>query len=154
MVRPDVLSHGGYGARPKTTGLARQTESVWAEAGPTKLQPGSGVPSRDSSAAEVGYRQPAHLGQPSQTSGVHAYPPPSLDVPSGSTSAQSPVLYWEQLTGRWVRDPNVAFGLSPFHSTPDGRLEGFIAEARGTCQSTKVVDVSQCVSGASGPPPA
>jgi len=29
VVRPDVVSNGGYGARPKTTGLARQTESAW-----------------------------------------------------------------------------------------------------------------------------
>jgi len=54
---------------------------------------------------------------------------------------------------QWVQAPSVASGLSPFHSTPDARLEGFIVEARGTCQSSKVVDVSQCVSGASGPLP-
>jgi len=70
MPWPDVLSQGGYGARPKTTGSARQTESVWEEAEPTKLQPGSGVPSRDSSAAKVGYGQPAHLGQLRQPSGA------------------------------------------------------------------------------------
>jgi len=52
-----------------------------------------------------------------------------------------------------VQAPSVASGLSPFHSTHEVRLEGFIAEARGTCQSSKVVDVSQCVSRASGPPP-
>jgi len=33
------------------------------------------------------------------------------------------------------------------------RLEGFIAEAWGTCQTTEAVDVSQCVVGASGLPP-
>ena len=32
-------------------------------------------------------------------------------------------------------------------------MTGFIAEARGTCQSANVVDVSQCVSGTSGQPP-
>jgi len=84
------------------TGLAKQTESVWVEAGPTKLPPSYGVPSRDSSAAEVGYGQPAHLGQPSQPSGVHAYPPPRLDEQSRSTSVQSPVVYWDQSTEQWV----------------------------------------------------
>jgi len=65
---------------------------------------------------------------------------------------QSPVLYWDQSTGQWVRAPSVASGLLLFHSTPEIRLEGFIAEVRGTRQPTKGVDVSQCVSGASGLP--
>jgi len=56
---PDVVSHGGYGARPKTTGSARQMES------------GSGIPSRNSSTTEGGPVQPVNLGQPSLPSGVH-----------------------------------------------------------------------------------
>jgi len=42
----DAVSQGSYGARPKTTGLARQTESAWVDAGPTELQPGAGYPPR------------------------------------------------------------------------------------------------------------
>ena len=105
--------------RPKTTGSAKQTESAWAEAGPTELQPGSGVHRKNPSAAEVVYGQPAHLGQPRQPSGVLVYPPPRIDAQSRSTSVQSPVLYWDQSTGQWVRVPSVAPGLSPFHSTPE-----------------------------------
>jgi len=51
--------------------------------------------------------------------------------------------------------PSGAASLSLFNTyIPEVREGGFIAEARGTCQSANVVDVSQCVSGTSGPPPA
>jgi len=51
----------------------------------------------------------------------------------------------------WVRAPSLTSGLSSFPPTPDARLDGFIAEARGTCQTTNTVHVSQCVAGISGP---
>jgi len=126
-------------------------ESAGAEAGPARLPPGPGVPSRDPSTVEVGYGLPSNLGQPSQPSGVHAYPPPGLDMQPRSTSVH-PVVYWDQSIGQWVRAPSVASGLSSFPSTPEASLEGFIAQARGTCQNTKAADVSQCVAGASGLP--
>jgi len=66
---------------------------------------------------------------------------------------QSPAVYQYPSTGQWVRALSGTSGLSLFNSILDARLEGFIAEAQGTCQSAKVVDVSQCVSGTSGPPP-
>jgi len=139
----NVLSQGWYGTRPKTTALARQMDSAGVEAGPARLPPGHGVPSRDPSAVEVGYGLPSDLGHPGQPSGVHAYPPPRLDVQSSSTSVQSPVLYWDQSIGQWVRAPSVASGLFSFPSTPEARLEGFIAEARGMCQTTNAAVVSQ-----------
>ena len=79
-----------------------------------------------------------------QPSGVHAYPSARIDVPSRSTPIQSPVVYKDPLTGQRVRAPSVASGLSSFNS---------ITEAHGACQSSNVVDVSQCVSGTSDPPP-
>ena len=65
--RQDPVSCSDYGARLKTTGLARQTESAWAGAGPTELQPSSGVPLSDSTAAETGYGLPAYLGHSLRT---------------------------------------------------------------------------------------
>jgi len=79
-------------------------------------------------------------------------PSPRLDVQSRSTSVQSPVVYWDQSIGQWVQAPSVASGLLSFPSTPEARLEGFIAEAWGTCQTTEAADVSECVAGASGLP--
>jgi len=64
VARPDVVSHGGYGARPKTTGSARQMESAWTETRPTVLPPGSGIPSGNSSTVEAGHVQPVNLRQP------------------------------------------------------------------------------------------
>jgi len=52
----------------------------------------------------------------------------------------------------WVQDPSLASGLSSFPATPESRPEGFIAEARGTCQTTHAVIVFQCGVGSSGPP--
>ena len=52
----------------------------------------------------------------------------------------------------WVQNPSVASGLSPFPATSESRPDGFIAEARGTCQTTHAVIVSQCGVGSSGPP--
>jgi len=154
VARSDVVSYGGYGARPKTTGSARQMEPAWTEAGPTVLPPGSGIPSQNSSTAEGGQAQPVNLGQPGPLSVVHACPQARVDVPIGSTPVQSPVIYKDPSTGQWVLGPSNAASLSSFNSIPKARIDGFIAEARGTCQSAKVVDVSQCVSGTSGPPPA
>jgi len=129
-------------------------ESAWTETGPTVLPPpGSVITSWNSNTTEAGQVQPVTLRQPSLSSAVHAYPQARLDVPIGSTPVQSPVVYQDPSTGQWVQVPSNATNLSSFNSVPDARLEGFIAEAWGTCQSAKVVDVSQCVSGISGLPP-
>jgi len=61
LVRPDVVSHGGYGARPKTTGSARQMESAWTETGPRGCHLGLGylcgipVPQREGQYNCCGY---------------------------------------------------------------------------------------------------
>jgi len=133
VAQPDVVSQRGYGARPKTTGSARQMESARIETGLTGLPPGSGTPSRNSSTVEGGQVEPVNLRQPSLPSGVHAYPPARLDAPVSSTPVQSPVVYQDPSTEQWVRVPSAASALSSFNSIADARLEGFIAEAWGTC---------------------
>jgi len=144
----DLVSHGGYGARPKMAGSARQKESVWAGAGPMELQPSSGIPLPDSSATETGYGQPAYLGQPRQSSQAHTYPPYRIDRSAEAVSAS----YSEQSTGYWVQAPSSASGPSSFNPTTDGRVGGFTAEARGMRPPTKRVDVTHCAVGASRPP--
>jgi len=103
VARPDVVSHGGYGARPKTTGSASQMESAWTETGPMVLPPpSSGVPSQNSSTAETGQVPPINPGQPGLPSAVHTYPQARLDAPIVSTPVQSPVVYQDPSTGQWV----------------------------------------------------
>jgi len=48
--------------------------------------------------------------------------------------------------------PSNVASLSSANSIPDSRIGGFTTEARGTCQTTEVVDVSQSVTGASSQP--
>jgi len=149
--RSDVLSQGGYGARLKTTAEAKQMDSARAEAGLVGLPPGPGVPARGPSAIEVGYGLSSDLGQP--VNPVEFTPTlPRMDVQPRSTLVPYPVAHRDQSIGQWVRAPSLASGLSSFPTTPDARLEGFIAEARGKCQTTNVAVVSQCVAGVSGPP--
>jgi len=116
VAQPDVVCHGGYGARPKTTGLARQMESAWTETGPTGLPPGSVIPSqnRNSSTAEGGPLQPVNLGQPRLPSGVHAYPPAMVDAPVRSTPMQSPVVYQDPSTGKCHKDHRKWYHLKAF----------------------------------------
>jgi len=152
VMRPDVVFNGGYGSRPKTTGAARQMESAWTGAGPMMLPSGSGMPLQNSSTAEGGQVQPANLGQLSPPNAVHACPRARVDAPIGSTPVQSPVIYQDPSTGKLFQVPSKAACLSSINSIPDVGMTGFIAEAWGTCQSANVVDVSQCVSGTSGPP--
>jgi len=62
---------------------------------------------------------------------------------------QSPIFYQDSSTGQFILVPSNAARLSSLNSIPDSRIGGFTAEARGTCQTTEVVDVSQSVTGAS-----
>jgi len=124
------------------------------EAGPTMLPPGSGMPLRNSSTTEGGQVQPANLGKPGLPNATRACPQVRMDAPIGSrpTPVQSPVVYQDPSTGKLFQVPSNAASLSSFNSVPDVGMTGFIAEARGTCQSANVVDVPQCVSGTSGLP--
>jgi len=100
------------------TGSAMQTQSAWVGAGLTELQPGSGVPSQDSSATEAGYGQPAYLWQPHQSGQAHVYPPPRIDERVGSTSVLVPVLYWDQSIGTSSLSPKYCVGpvTVPFYT--------------------------------------
>jgi len=62
------------------------------------------------------------------------------------------MFYQDPSTGQLIHVPSNAASLSLLNSIPDNRIGGFTAEARGTCQTTEVVDVSQSVKGVSGQP--
>jgi len=147
-----VLPQSSYGTRPKTTAEARQMDSARVEAGPVGLPPGPGVLVQGPRAREIGYELPSDLGQPNQPSGAHTYPPPRKDVQPRGTLVPCLVAEGDQTMKPWLRAPSLASGLSSFPTTPESRMEGFIAEARGTCQTTNTAVVSQCVTGGSGPP--
>ena len=101
---------------------------------------------------EVGYELPNDLGQPNPPSAVHTYPPPRMDVQPSGTLVPYPVTRGDQTIRPWVRAPSLTSGLSSFPTTPEVRTEGFIAEARGMCQTANSAVVSQCVTGGLGPP--
>jgi len=54
VTRPEVVSNGGYGAKPKRADSARQMDAAWAEARPMVLSSGPGTSSWSSSTTEVG----------------------------------------------------------------------------------------------------
>ena len=109
VVWPDVVSNGGYGARPKTTGSARQTESAWMEAGLMMLPSAAGIAftkfqcrrGRASAARE------ANLGQPSPPNAVRACPQVRMDAPMGSTPVQSPAVCQDPSTGKLFQVPSM-----------------------------------------------
>jgi len=95
---------------------------------------------------------PGTLQQPGPPRTVRDYPQTRVDVPIRSTPVQSPIFYQDPSTGQFIHVPSNAASLSSLNSIPDSRIGGFTAEARGTCQTTEVIDVSQSVTGASSQP--
>jgi len=129
-----------------------QTDVAWAEARPTALSSGLGTSERSSNTVEVGQVLPGTLRQPGLPRAVRDYPQARVDAPIRSTPIQSPMFYQDPPTGYLVPVPSSVASLSSVNSIPDSRIGGFTAEARGTCQTTEVVDVSQCATGASSQP--
>ena len=60
--RQEPVICGGYGARPKMAGTARQTASAWVGAGLAKLYYSAGIPPHDSIIAVVGMGNLPPLG--------------------------------------------------------------------------------------------
>jgi len=75
-------------------------------------------------AIEAGCETPIGLGQPDETSGARTHPVSGVALQPRGTGASNSA------------EPSLTSGLSSFPGTPEVRSEDFIAEARGTCQTT------------------